>query len=402
MGDIMEQAEIVRALQGFGLVENEVEVYFFLVKTGSCPGGIVARRLGTNRMSVYRTLKTLEEKGLIESTVERPSRSVALPVVDFLNRFIEESKTRTTSLERNKGEIVGYCERLQKAGLSVEEPRFRIVQGRKHIFDQICKMLEAARKETCIVQTRNGLYRYIYAGIDDKLKELYNKGVDVKVLTQVDESGVEAVKNYLNFAQVRHAALESTMRVILVDEAEALTTFTRDDSMSLTTEKDTAMWVRASDYAKSMKVFFEAIWKDGVLARQRLAEIAEKQTTKESLDWARRTLEADGWITMIPGKLAGESGVEHSFDLVAKYPDERNFCLVVDSLSEHGSPQILAFGLKALDVRSAAQLLVTTRQANGEERELATRRGIKLIYATKSQQLAARIVSEANKILKSA
>jgi len=394
------EEDVSSGLHSFGLLKDEVEVYLFLARAGSCPVGIIARRLSTNRMNIYRTLKTLGEKGLVESTVGRPSRFIALPVVNYLNRYVEESKTRTSSLEKSREEIVDYCKHLQEVKPLDEEPKFRIVQGRKHVHDQIFKMLDNARNEVALIQTRNGLYRFIYRGIDDRLKELHGKGVEVRVLTQVDESGIEAVKNYLDFAQVRQAALQSAMRLVLVDETEALTTFIRDDSMSLTTETELAMWVRAPDYAKSMKIFFETLWKDGVLMRHRIAEVEAKQMLREGLDWARRTLNADGWTTMVPGKLAGESGAEHCFDLVAKYPDERKMSIAVDSLSEHGSSQILAFSLKALDVRATVQLLVTSLPPNMEERELALHRGIKLISAGKSQQLAAKIASEANKILK--
>jgi len=398
-GRSLTEEGIMEHFRGFGLTDFEAETYLFLAKAGPSPVGVIARRLGTNRMNVYRTLRALQENGLVESTVGRPSRFVALPAFKFLSRCIEESKTRATSLEESKEKIVGYCERLKKEPL-IEEPKFRIVQGRKHIFDQVLKMLETAKKETCLIQTRNGLYRYIYAGIDDKLKELHDNGVEVMVLTEVDESGVEAIRNYLEFAQVRHTTSQSTMRLVLVDETEALTSFVRDDSMSLTTEKELAIWVRAPDYAKSMKMFFETLWKDSVLARQMLAEIEVKRMLREGLDWAKRTLNADGWTTTIPGKLTGESGVEHSFDLVAKYPDERKMSIVVDSLPQHGSSQILAFSLKALDVGATVQLLVTSLPPNVEERNLALHHGIELISAGKSQQLAAKIASEADKVLK--
>ena len=393
------EEEAVNRFESFGLTECEAKTYLLLARAGSCPVGVIARRLGTNRMNVYRTLKVLQERGLVESTVERPSRFVALPVANFLSRCIDESKTKTTSLEKSKGGIVDYCEHLKNEPLT-EEPKFRIVQGRKHVFDQVLKMLETAKKETCIVETRNGLYRYIYAGIDDKLKELHDKGVDVMVLTQVDETVVEAVKNYLEFAEVRHASLHFTVTMVLVDDIEALTTFARDDSMSLTTEKDLATWVRAPDYALSMKVFFETLWKDGILARRRLAEIEAQIALRKGLEWARRILDEDGWTTMMPGKLTGESGVEHSFELTAKYPDERNSCIVVDSFAPHSSPQILTFSLKALDVGATVQLLVTSLPPNEEERELARQRGIKLISEGKSQQLAAKIATETNKIIK--
>jgi hypothetical protein len=103
---------------------------------------------------------------------------------------------------------------------------------------------------------------------------------------------------------------------------------------------------------------------------------------------------------MMPGKLTGESGVEHSFELTGNYHDEKNSCIVVDSFAQHGAPQILAFSLKALDVGATVQLLVTSLPPNEEECELARQRGIKLISAGKSQQLAAKIASETNKIIK--
>lgn len=394
------EKEITKRLHSYGLLDNEIEVYLLLVKAGHSTAGIIARRLGTNRMNVYRTLKVLGEKGLVESNVGRPLRFSALPVINYLNRYIEESKTRTSSLESGRDELVNYFTHLHEVEPLTEEPKFRIVQGRKHIHDQILKMLDNARKEVVLIQTQNGLYRFIYRGIDDKLKELHNKGVEIRVLTEIEQAGVEAVKNYLDFAQVRHAALQFPTRLVLVDEVETLTTFAREDSMSLTTEKEVAMWVRASDYAKSTKMFFEILWKGGLLAQAKVTEIEAQEALKEGLDWIQRTLSADGWTTMIPGKLTGESGVEHSFDLAAKYPDNPKMSIVVDSLVEHGSSQILAFSLKALDVGATVQFLVTNLPPNLEEQKLALHRGIKLIFATKSQQLATKIAQEAKKMLK--
>lgn len=396
----MAENEITKHLYSFGLLHNEVEVYLLLVKAGHSTAGIIARRLGTNRMNVYRTLKDLGEKGLVESNVGRPLKFSALPVINYLNSYVEESKTKTSSLEKSREEIIDYCAHLQEPEPLTEEPKFRIVQGRKRVHDQILKMLDNARKEVVLIQTRNGLYRFIYRGIDEKLRELHNKGVEIRVLTEIEEGGVEAVKNFLDFAQVRHATLQFALRLVLVDDAETLTTFVREDSMSLTTEKEVAMWVRASDYAQSTKMFFEILWKNGLLAHAKIAEIEAQQALKEGLDWVQRTLGADGWNVMIPGKLTGESGVEHSFDLAATNPDETKMSIVVDSLVEHGSSQILAFSLKALDVGATVQFLVTNLPPNLEEQKLALHRGIKLIVASKSQQLAAKIADEAKKMLK--
>jgi len=396
LGNALNEEEVTKELQDLGLQKKEIEVYLFLVKTGTCPVGIIARRLGNNRMSIYRILKVLEEKGLIESTIERPSKYVALPIVRFLNENIEKAKTKVSSLEEKKKEITGYCQRLQKPEEAVEETKFRIVQGRRHVLDQISRMLEKVEKETCIIQTGNGLYQFIYSGIDDKLKALRGRGVKVMVLSAVDESSLKAIEGFLDFAEIRHVTTPSTLRMVLIDEIEALTTFAHDDSLSLTTEKDLAMWVRAPDYVKNMKVFFQALWNSSTPARQRILTITTMRTLNEGLDMAKTIFDTNGWTTSAPGNLIGESGVEHSFDFVAKYKDAS---VVVDLPSGQGSTQMLALDLKALDTKPTAKLLVIEKPPSEQESELANRRGIKLIQAGTARQLAARITDEANRIL---
>ena len=401
MGQALDKADVVKELQGLGLSKNEAEVYLFLARNGMCSVGIIARKLGSNRMSVYRILKVLEENGLIESTVERPSKYVALPVVRFLDENIEKAKTKISSLEGSRREIVDYCQDLQRFGEPVEDAKFRIVQGRKRVFDQISRMLEKVEKETRIIQTGNGLYRLMYSGIEDKLKALHDKGVNVMVLSTVDESSAKAIESFLDFAEIRHLTMPSDLQMVLVDEIEALTTFVHDDSMSLTTEKDLAMWVRAPDYAKSLKVFFQTLWENSTLAQQRMSTITAIRTFRKGLDWAKATLDMNGWTTSVPGKLMGESGVEHSYDFVAKYRDRMDASIVVDMPSGQGSSQILALDFKALDTNPAARLLVTENSPSELEKELANRRGIRLVHAGNSRELAKRIAEEAKRILNS-
>jgi sugar-specific transcriptional regulator TrmB len=395
----MGEEEITKELRDFGLQKNEVEVYLFLAMIGKCSVGIIARRLGTNRMSIYRTLKVLEEKGLIESTIERPLKFVALPIVRFLDEDIERVRTNISALEKSKERIVDYCQHLKKPEEPVEESKFRIVQGRKRVLDQISRMLEKVEKETCIIQTGNGLYRFVYSGIDDKLKGLHSRGVNVMILSVVDESSVKAIESFVDFAEIRHMTTPLTFRMVLIDEVEVLTTFARDDSMSLTTEKELAMWVRAPDYVKSMKVFFQTLWNGSTSARLRIATITTMKTLRKGLDSAKTVLDMNGWTTSVPGKLTGESGVEHSFDMVAKHEGKKETMVVVDLPSGQGSIQTLAFDLKALDTKPTLKVLVTEKPPSEQESELANHRGIKLIQAENSKLLAVKITDETNRIL---
>ncbi len=390
---------VVEQLQTFGLPKNEVKAYFLLAAIGTCTVGVIARRLATNRMSVYRTIKSLEEKGLVEAILERPTKYVARPITDFLDRYIEDYKTKTLSLEKNKTDIVEHTARLQATAPEAEDPKFRIVQGRTRIFDQILKMLAGAKSEVCIVQTGNGLFHFTYEGIDDELKKLRDAGVEVVVLTHIDESCADAAKTFARFARVQHAALPSKMRLVLVDDVEALTTFSMDDSLNMTTDKDLAMWIKSPDYVRDLKMFFEALLKEAIPAESRLLAIETKKKLAKTLDAVRKILDADGWTTMVPGKLTGESGIDHAFDLIARHGSKDRISIVIDLLCELGPSQILTFGMKALDVDPTLRFILAPKAPGADASELASRHDVKIVFAKKSSEATARIIGEARRIL---
>ena len=76
----MSQENLKNALQQFGATEREAEVYILLAKHGKLGTGQIAKQMKKNKGLVYRTLNSLERKGLVESTLESPTRFVAVPL----------------------------------------------------------------------------------------------------------------------------------------------------------------------------------------------------------------------------------------------------------------------------------------------------------------------------------
>ncbi len=257
---------MIKALLNFGLTNDEAEAYIFLLKAGACAAGNLASKLRINRMKAYRILRALEERGVVEAVVGRPVRFVAMPVEKVINQLIEDEKMKILGMEKKGKEIIEYSKNLRNRVEVLEEPRFRILQGRKQIYEFLLQMFKRAEAKICIITTRNDLQRFSYYGIDDKLKSLYR--LDKKILTQINHHELEAVENYLDFAEARHVALPATIRFVIVDESEILSTFAMDDSMSMSTEKDTGLWTNASNYVQAMKTFFDSLWRVAPDARE--------------------------------------------------------------------------------------------------------------------------------------
>ncbi len=99
----------------FGFTKEEAEVYVFLSSMGPSPAQVVSRRFDINRMRAYRTLKSLEDKGLVERIIGRPMRFVANPLQESLSRYIAGFRERLTELETREEEIIDDWTRISDA-----------------------------------------------------------------------------------------------------------------------------------------------------------------------------------------------------------------------------------------------------------------------------------------------
>jgi len=272
---------VIEGLTDFGLTRDEAEAYVFLLRAGARPAGVAARKLKINRMKAYRILKALEEKGLVEMIVGRPARFQSIPLKEALDRQLGEIRAKASRLEKSEKGILDYWEKAYSRVETSKEPRFRILQGRRQVYDFLLQTFEGAERDVRLITTRNDLERFSFFGLDDELMRLRRENVRVRVLTQVDQYGLELVKRYLDFADIRHFSLPTSMRFIVVDESEVLNTFAMDDSMSLSTREDLGLWTDGSDYVKAMKAFFDTLWSVSQDAREVMEAVRNGRAPQE-------------------------------------------------------------------------------------------------------------------------
>ena len=130
-------------LINYGFTEEEAEVYIFLSSMGPSPARVVSRRFDINRMRAYRTLKSLEDKGLVDRIIGRPMRFIAKPLQESLSRYIEGFREKIIELEAREKEILDDWTNISDAtSEQTEEPRFRIFQGRQQIYTHLIQLFQ--------------------------------------------------------------------------------------------------------------------------------------------------------------------------------------------------------------------------------------------------------------------
>ena len=86
------KSTLQETLKKFGVSEKEAEIYLFLGKKGAVKLGTITEYLKMNRGQVYRSLKRLQKKGLIEIVLESPARFAAIPLEKVIDSFIRSKK----------------------------------------------------------------------------------------------------------------------------------------------------------------------------------------------------------------------------------------------------------------------------------------------------------------------
>lgn len=308
----MSADRFAQRLRDLGFNGEETQIYVFLSAMGPTPARIIARRFNSNRMKVYRSLKTLEERSLVQRVMGRPVKFVAVSLKTVLARQKDGLRKRLTDIEGSEGALIEEWENLAKGVASMPgEPRFRIFQGRQQVFDLLFEMYDKADGEVRLVTTVSDLTRLSLWGLDDRLREMKTRGGRIMLLTQIEPDRVKEVEQYLDFVEARHITLSTPIRFAIIDEKEALTTVAMDDSMSMTTQADTGLWTDAPNYVAAMRIFYDALWSLAPEAKSYIESIKTGEPTQEM-----RTYSNPEDFVKLFGEMIGRG--KSTIDVIAK------------------------------------------------------------------------------------
>jgi len=88
-----------------GFSTNQSKVYFFLSNEGLKTAPQLSTSLGIPRTEIYHLLRKLEEKECIFKIIEKPMKFGAIPIEDFLEKWINMEKIKVKNLEKRLADI---------------------------------------------------------------------------------------------------------------------------------------------------------------------------------------------------------------------------------------------------------------------------------------------------------
>ena len=172
------------ALSKFGLCMNEMRIYGFLLRNGESKVSKIARNLKVSPTNVYPLVKTLMNRGFVESTFTNPVRLHAVPLSEALGMFITQRRIilsrEINSLEKSKANIIAksvakYNTRVEAE--KAETETFQILKGGS-IYSKLLTSLDKTSKNLCLFMSKqNFVELYNSEFLDNLTKRIEDKGV---------------------------------------------------------------------------------------------------------------------------------------------------------------------------------------------------------------------------------
>jgi sugar-specific transcriptional regulator TrmB len=105
---------MIKNLVSLGLSQLDAEVYFFLSTQGPHNGKSITKALKLYKQVVYRSLKKLQQRGIVNSSAERPAVFSSISFEEVLDLFLKVKKQQADALQKSKEELLSRWQDLTK------------------------------------------------------------------------------------------------------------------------------------------------------------------------------------------------------------------------------------------------------------------------------------------------
>jgi sugar-specific transcriptional regulator TrmB len=194
-GILLSQENLKNALQHFGATEKEAEVYIFLAKRGTLGTGQIARQMKKNKGHIYRILSSLEQKGLVEATLEVPTRFTAVSLEKVIDGYVKAKQVEIAQVEKTKEDLLEDWKRISQTEAELKPEKFTVVEGNQKIYRKIAEMIEKTENEFSAVSLVSDLARAEQFGVLDSVYSNPRKNeLKFRFLTDVNQQNLKAFK----------------------------------------------------------------------------------------------------------------------------------------------------------------------------------------------------------------
>jgi sugar-specific transcriptional regulator TrmB len=256
-----------------GVPERGARLYLTLSREGPQTAAELARLSAMNRVEAYRFIRQLEALGLLTSYGRRPTRFAAVPPEAVVDRWIRRASDRLRRLEGDRERVLAEWREGLSASGDAESPRFKVLEGPETIHRFLIKQIGAAREEVRVAVGGFSLARAIDGGVDRALREASERGVRVRVVTEMTVANLAEAKIFGAFGELRHSSGPVSNRAVVLDRAGALIYVSGPEGLGASDAHQVALWSTSASFLRLARDYHQRLWAKATKAERRIVEL---------------------------------------------------------------------------------------------------------------------------------
>jgi predicted transcriptional regulator len=289
----LSEETLNQVLKSFGLTDSEANIYLFLAKHEALTGTEIAVQIKKDKAQVFRTLKSLQTKGLAESTIEVPARYTPVSIERVLDSTIKAKKDEAAQIESTKQELLNYWKNISKNKLDFAAEKFMVIEGRHKVYSKIAQMVKETKNQFSTITTVNGLLRADQFGLYDAVFGNPHKSkIQFRFLTEFSSQNLKAMKVILrkmgkkgiNFKGRNPDLGLSLFPKMVIRDNEETVFFLAPRNPSIVEEYDEmCLWTNCKDLVQAFSVVFEDSWMKATSIERRIVEVESGKPLSQTI-----------------------------------------------------------------------------------------------------------------------
>jgi sugar-specific transcriptional regulator TrmB len=257
--------EEIAALQMLGLTLNEARTYLTLLKKGALKASELSFQSQVPRSKLYATVRLLDKRGLVHIAPSKPETFTAVSPSAFLVERAKEISDQAASVLEILQEL-GAQQKLRTAnsnelGFLSEANELWHIEGRKHIYDSVNKMLRSAANSVSYYATASGLVR-AYKAHAESLEGADKRGATVRLLMRTTRHVSSVAKELAVVVRSRRTVRPLGVNFVCIDRRELVVMEDSPGDFDVEKGEGTAAWTTNRLLVEAYEDLFEKEWKN--------------------------------------------------------------------------------------------------------------------------------------------
>jgi len=258
--------------------ERAARIYIAASREGPQTASELARMSGIHRVETYRHIQQLHEAGLLRPVGGRPMRFAALSAEELIERWIRTTSEDLRRLESGRDHFLREFQEEIATPVANDGRKFVVMERRQALYSFLRKQIGLARKEILLSLSPSALARFIDGGIDRELRTARQRGVKVRVITEINRGNLPDAKHFATFAEIRSTRTMPAARGVLFDKAGAVVYVTGDFRPGGDGDKLVTVWTTDPEFLDLVRIQFQQLWNHCAPSEHRIVELEEGGT----------------------------------------------------------------------------------------------------------------------------